>query len=247
MTDTAISHVLQIARLVRDGAKTFQGSGAATFLSEIKGIRQDSPEFYRVVGEIQRQLSDAQTVIENDERMDAEGRNGLIQQIASLKNMFSISGISQNSGNYVQNPDVLVSQFAIIAGFYTSNQSGLASAGSEINELLGEIDKLYGDLSESEEAEEAKAIALDQLKAFRFFLSNVDLLGIDAAYSAYFDLLVRLKRASKKEEKSAQFVTKIWPEVERWAGRLAIIEGILSNSEKLLEYGQDIQRLLGGS
>lgn len=244
MSDSAINHVLQIARLVRDGAKAFPGNAPATFLQEMKRIQIDSPEFYRIVSEIQKQLDDAQAIIESDDRMDAEGRQGLVHQLGQMRQMFTVSGITQNSQNYVQNPDVLVSQFAIIAGFYNSSAKTFEKARPEIDELIAETDQLAGVFESSYQPEAIKAVLRSHTLALRFFLSNIELLGFDAAYSAYFDLLVRLKRVEKRDPTAAAFVAEVWPTVERWAGRLAIIEGIVSNSEKLIDAADKIQRLL---
>ncbi|WP_284878260.1 hypothetical protein [Brevundimonas sp. MEB006b] len=244
MSATAITHVLQIARLIRDGSKQFPGAAVTTFLQELRGVASDSPEFFRVAGEAQRQLSEAKFIIEADSRMDSEGRDGLIQQITMMKTMFSPSGLVSQAAQYVPNPDVLVSQFAIISGFYSSVPNPYAQAGAELTDLIAEIDQLDGVVSSSEQPPEVVELIRDQLRALRFFLSNVEMLGFDAAYSAYFDLVIRLRRQQRGDANVAAFVVTLWPSVERWAGRLAIIEGLVSNSEKLIETAEHLHKLI---
>jgi hypothetical protein len=244
MSISPIHHVLEIARMVRDGVKAHGSPSTLQTIETVKGITPENTEFYPFLSEVQRQLTAAAYVIENDDRMEAEGRDGLLQQIRQLKLVFGPSGLPNTTGSYVSNPDILVSQFAIIVGFYGPSTSPYLGAKPELAEIAAEVDALAGLVAASDQSEEIKSVLQDQIKAMKFFILNVDMLGFDAAYSAYFDLVVRLRRVEKTSASAADFVGQIWPSIERWAGRIAIIEGLAANSEKLIETAGQLQKLI---
>jgi hypothetical protein len=245
MNASAINHLLQVARMVRDAAKkTGNGATAVTALQAERGLLSDTPEFFKTISEIQKQLDDAKRLIESDGRMDSEGRDGLIQQIMQMKQMFSPPGLNNNTTSYVPNADVLVSQFAIISGFYSDSPAPYAGTEAGIGELIAEIDQLEGVISSSDQPPEVVGLINSQLDALKFFIRNVDLLGFDAAYSAYFDLVIRLRRVEKNVPATGAILAEVWPSVERWAGRLAIIEGLVSNSEKLIAAAENLHKLI---
>jgi len=240
----AILQILNLLRAIRDDARNSgTGRSGAHAFQTTYGLDPTSPNFLKALAAAQQSFISATILIEEDERVDGEGKAGIIQQIAQLQQMFSTNGINTNWASFIPNIDVAISQFSLISGFYSDVKDPYSRAGAGFDELVAEVDAIIGLASASEIDEASRRAIVENLNAFRHFVANIQVFGFDAAYSAYFDLLLNLRRQRTSPSKSENLAT-IWGEVERWAGRLAILEGMVTNSQELIATAESLVKLL---
>lgn len=176
---------------------------------------------------------------------DDEAKQGLLHVTSNLQQAFSPVGCGQPIANYLPTLDSAITMFAIL-----SSAAGLPSAGpapAELNDLLAEIAALIQVIDGAGLDPLVHRTAKEHLRALETLLRNVDAFGVDAALVAYFELIARLRRVERTATPATKEVlAKIWPEVERWAGRLAIIEEAINNGHGLLEHAGSAIKLLAG-
>lgn len=112
---------------------------------------------------------------------------------------------------------------------------------------MAEIDKLEAEILLDGVELEIHNTVLNHISIFKSFLSNVDVVGLDAAFEAYMMLCLKLKRreTTTDSQRVKDFIGKIWPEIERWAGRLSMLNKAYASGHILVERALHASQLIG--
>jgi hypothetical protein len=243
LTDNPIGGVLGVLRLLKNGNP---GHSVATHIRLwISGEAAANPttesQVARLCGYVLDEADAAEAVIKQSS-LSQEAQEGLLQTTQALRDAFTISNINNGLSSYFPALGAAVSNFAIL-----TSATGLASAGPppEIEALIAEVEALHARLDFAGIDPVVSETARKHLAALTMLLRNVDAFGVDAAMAAYAELLIRLKRAaSTTDQKTASKVAALWPEIERWAGRLAIIDQAYNSGKALLGHLGEVAALL---
>lgn len=190
------------------------------------------------------QAEAASTYISGTQLSD-EAKQGLLQTTSSVISAFQLQHLGGHGvATFLPALDAGISQFAILI-----SAAGLDREPApleEIADLVAAIDRFSGSLNDVGLDELVRETARKHLAVLKALLQHVDALGVDAAMAAYYELVLRLRSADNNSSASSkERMAKIWPEVERWAGRLAIIEQAYTQGGHLLgELGRPAQQLL---
>jgi hypothetical protein len=176
-----------------------------------------------------------------------EAQQGLLQITGQIRAAFVPHGCSQPASNFFPTLDSSITMFAIL-----SSAAGLPGVGgdqpAQVKELLADIDALVATIDAAGLDPLVHETAMRHLRALDALLRNIDAFGVDGAMAAYFELVVRLKRVEKAATPSTVAkLAKIWPEIERWAGRLAIIDEAINHGQGLLKHVDMLVKLLPGT
>ena len=242
MSDNFISNVLNILRLVRD--TELSGHPPPIYIRQWANAEISQSGTLRVCAYIQDQCAGAQSLIEAS-RLPHEAKAGLNQTVQALVNAFSIEQINSQLIAHFPQLASSISSFAILEG-----SLNLHAETPEVQEVLDlvhemeEIIKLFDDPA-------VDAIVRDTAKKHLYLLiallNNAKSFGVDAAMAAYAELVIRLRRVDgSASEASKAKTSKVWPTIEKWLGRLAIIDKAYSAGQGLLEHGHGLAQLLIG-
>lgn len=179
-------------------------------------------------------------------QLSEEAKQGLLQTTASLRNAFDLPHLNNTPvTSHLPALDTAISQYAILVSAAGLDISAPPTA--EVVDLVKELDLFAASLAGAELDPLVLETATKHVAVLKALLQNVDALGVEAALAAYSELVFRLRSADLTgSAKSKQAMAKVWPEVERWAGRLAIIDQAYTQGGHLLgQLGGAAKFLLG--
>ena len=240
MSDNFISNVLNILRLLKD--PELHGHPAVSYINKWAAAELSEAAALRVCAYVQDQCDGAQSLV-NQSRLPEEAKAGLNQTVQALKNAFSIPQLQSQLLSHFPQLDASISSFAILEG--VSNLVGPAPDVPELAELIGEIEQIAALFDDAEIDPIVRATAKKHLYLLLALLNNVQAFGVDAAMAAYAELLIRLRRVDATASETARSKTaKAWPTIEKWLGRLAIIDKAYNSGQGLLEHAHGLGQLL---
>lgn len=242
MSDNFISNVLNILRLIKN--TNLSGHAPSEYIKAWSGLTPDDAGTLRVCAYIVDQCDGALSLI-NQSQLAEEAKAGLVQTVQAVKSGFSISNLNQSLHNHFPQLDASISSFAILES--VSNLSGPSPDVPELADLISDVEAMIALFDDAEIDPIVRSTARRHLHVLLTLLKNVQALGIDAAMAAYAELVVRLRRVDATASETARAKTaKAWPAIEKWAGRLAIIDKAYNSGHGLLTKAEDLGRLLLG-
>lgn len=240
MADNFISNVLNILRLLK--SPELNGHPAVNFINSWAGVEVSEPVALRVCAYVQDQCDGALSIIGQSHLAD-EAKTGLNQTVHALRHAFSIGQLGAAVISHLPQLDASISSFAILES--VSNISRAPEDLSELVELIGEIEKIAAAFEDAGIDPLVRDTAKKHLHVLLTLLKNVDALGVDAAMVAYAELVIRLRRVDATASETARAKTaKVWPVIEKWLGRLAIIDKALNSGQGLLEQAHGLGQVL---
>jgi len=177
-------------------------------------------------------------------QLSDEAKSGLLQTTWSVKQAFDLVHIQQSVQQSLPALDAAISQFAILIS--AAGLDAVPPPDAEVLGLVEDIDRMISSLEDADIDPLVASAARKHLNVLKTLLQNVDAFGVEAALAAYSELVIRLRSADlAASAASSQTLSKIWPEIERWAGRLAIIDQAYTQGGRLLgELGGTARLLL---
>jgi hypothetical protein len=250
MSEGSLFHVLQFVRsigaLFKSGV-VGQGNAMRDVFRELWKTQDDTSEFLRTMAAMQDHVERAIIVVSSDDRIDGEGRDGIVKTLEQVQASLSPYNLQNAANNFFSNIAITLSQLSLISGMYGLRQSPYLNSKNEIDDLIKDLSDELNRL-DGEEFSEIRDYARKQIAALILLLRSADTFGIEAAFAAYFQLLLNVKRAKAASSKPTKDVAnRLWPAVERWAGRLAIIEAAVTHSQSLITAGKGVMLLLSGN
>lgn len=177
-------------------------------------------------------------------QLSDEAKQGLLQTTEAIRRAFELQHLGTHGLNsFLPALDAAVSQYAILISAAGLDRTPTPTA--EVSELVADLDRFTTSLAQAELDPLVRETAEKHVAVLKALLQNVGAVGIEAALAAYSELVFRLRSADlSASEKSKQSMAKIWPEIERWAGRLAIIDHAYTQGGHLLEHLGGAAKLL---
>lgn len=229
MSDQPVSNFLNLLRLLKR-------TGHMEHALHVNIARWTGQERQSAVLRIAAYMSDLcdDTLVQlRGSQITDEAKAGLLQTVESVKNMASVPNLASAPIQFLPQIDGSIAQFAILVSMAGLDEPNPAS--SEIGELMTEIDAIEETISQSGFDPAVSEVAKRHLHVLKTLLQNVDALGIDAALAAYDELVIRLRRAeAKADPDTREKMKKVWPTIEKWSGRLAVIHAALSHGSGLI-------------
>ncbi len=233
-----LGRVLTLLRLVRDANNPNLGMHAI-FSNQLK-IPQNSPEYFRFLAATIELVDEAEQAIADEPRFGEEGRKGVLHTLRQLRSALHSPGMDQPAKNFLQNLDLQISQFSLIADIIQSDEALTDDAEKALDALDTDLSDLYQTVKNADIDERAKKTVLANITALQVLLRNTDLFGFDAAKSAYIDLLSAIQRQARKSERASKFFEGVWPNVEKWGSRIRLLNDVVHASGKLLTVGKGV-------
>ena len=233
-----VQHVLGILRLIRDTQISLDNSAygfirAWTDNANVPGLPM------RIASQIAEQSSSALQVVEASQ-LPNEAKAGLTQTLNGLITAFGTDALYAPLKNYIPLLETSISSFAILGGLEIPDEPL-----KEAEDLVQSIAKLLSELQAADLDSVVKSAAEKHLRVLIFMLQNLQSFGAEGALSAYFDALIGLRKAGHNgSEKARETLSKVWPEIERWAGRLTLIEGAMNSGVSVIEHMSKLPLLL---
>jgi hypothetical protein len=167
-------------------------------------------------------------------QLSDEAKQGLLQTAAALKRAFELQHLpGQAVANFLPALDAAISQYAILISAAGLDQTPPPTA--EVSDLVADLDRFTDSLAKAELDPLVRETAEKHIAVLKMLLQNVAALGVEAVLAAYSELLFRLRSADLTgSETSRKIMSGVWPEIERWAGRIAIIDQAYSKGGHLL-------------
>lgn len=241
MSDNFISNVLNILRLIK-ATPELNGHAPVEYLKKWSGVKIDEGAALRFCAYVQDQCDGALAII-NQSSLASEAKAGLIQTVEALRSGFVISHLSTALSTHFPQLDAAISSFAILES--VSNLAGMSADTSELESLIEEVEKIAASFDDASIDPIVRETAKKHLDVLLALLRNVGALGVDSAMIAYAELVIRLKRVDGiASETSRSKTATVWPVIEKWGGRLAIIDKAMNSGQGLLDHAVNIGRTL---
>lgn len=243
MSDNPIRAVLGILRLL----KKRQDAGSISVAAHVQGWGVEGQtlseaQIARIFSYVLETASDAEVIISNSSLSD-EAKDGLIETTKALQSAFRIPHANNQLQGSLSSLGAAISNFSIL-----TSATGLTAAPEtdEVASLIESIEALRERFSDEIDDPVVRETAKRHINVLLTFLKNIDAFGVDAAMAAYAELTIRLHRAGSttKSEQTKASLKNLWPEVERWAGRLAIIDQAYNSGQSLLGHAGELLSLL---
>ncbi len=174
--------------------------------------------------------------------LSADMKNGLNATLVALANTFSPEQLNSNLMNFLPSVEVSIGAFAMIQQF--AGLPDQPTSSTELDALLADMATTRASIESSDFAEIIKSTAIKHMSILETMLRNIDIVGVDAALSAYYDLIIRLRRETTGSPDPGGHIARIWGEVEKWAGRLEILEQIYTHGQTLIEGAEKVIHVL---
>ena len=230
MSDHPVSNFLNLLRLIKRTGCMEQALQAS--IGRWAGETPSPATMLRIAAYI-CDLCDDTLVEINSSTISDEAKAGLLQTAQSVQTLFSVPNMANAPNHFLPQIDGSITQFAILVSVAGLDEPNPVSA--EIDELVAEIVSIEKAISEAGVSPAVAEVARRHLHVLKTLLQNVDALGIDAALAAYDELVIRLRRVDEKADPGThKKMRKVWPMIEKWSGRLAVIHAGLSHGSGMI-------------
>lgn len=196
----------------------------------------------RVCAYILDQLAQARTVIDNSQLVE-EAKSGVRAAVTALESTFSISALNGSISSLKVGTPGYISNFVILlsATGVATNQENPKDA----SDLATEIDEMIESFSDIALDPVVRDVGRKHLAALATLLRHVSIFGVEAAMSAYFDLVMRLRRVDiKTTPESKNALDKVFSKIKSWGERLGQIDKVVNDGARLLEHVEHARGIL---
>ncbi len=242
MESTPLLFVLGLLRRIKSQPEFAAGYSAQHHL-EIWASEGGQEAQLRLAIAIQQNLEEARNQI-NRMRLKDEAKIGLAGTVETLIKAFSLNQLPTNLLSQIPSIDSAISNFAIITSmidaevpeeFYAERDSFVREIEAFLNEVDGyEIDERLKDTTKR------------QIALLVALLKNAEAVGVEAALSSYWELVIKVRnRASTPEENQREDTTKIWDRITSWSERIEALSKLYDVAHKLLPHLDKLQLISG--
>jgi hypothetical protein len=234
----ALLNVLALLRTIKAHPEHAQGLSLLQYWS---ATDHAEPVVLRLSAYTQEQCDEGIRWV-NDSGLPDEAKAGLLQTLNGLKAAFAIANVQNALAHYLPQIDSAIAQFSLLTAGLGLQQP---NKPSELDDLIREIEEVLTSFGDGSVDAAVADTARKHLQVLLTLLRNVEILGVDAALAAYFELVVRLRRAeSHASPPTREKLKALWPKIEQWTGRLTIIEKALESGTTLFgkagDFGQQL-------
>ena len=243
MGTRAITGVLGLLRRLKKTEGLGLSHASLQFLQQWAGDHSPSVTL-RLCVSIVEEIEDATNVVASSS-LTEEAKEGLLATLSGLRAAFDLGGINTAINSYVPAIDSAITNFAIVSSLVGADFP--EEAKLEIDNLVQEMTSLRDSPELAELDPALRQTVVRQLNAIIALLHNAAAVGVEAAISAYLDLLVKMRRA-KPDEADPKAKESVWATVANWGGRLIKVSDLVDAGSKLLpliEKAPDLLKLLG--
>jgi len=240
MSINPISQVLALLRLMKAGGLKKRPSDLLALWADQKNLTPSS--MAKVSAYLCDNLEVARYFI-SQSNLDSEQKAGPLNTINLLSNTFAYSALHSAHSPWQARIDSDISQFSVL-----SMMLGLpkeAQSPPELADLIADVENIRQQFSDADIDPLVRDTAQKHIDILLCLLKNAQTFGIDAAKAAYAELVVRLLGAvrSSKSGPTPKVMT-IWAEIERWSGRLAIIDQAWTHGANLLSKFESVPAIM---
>lgn len=242
MATDSLAYVLGLLRRLKSTPGLELGNATIAFAREWAGSHS-SLQVGKLIIAIQENLECAQVVIDGS-GLSEEAKSGLFETIGALKTAFAFENLQAAPKNFIPSLDPAITNFAIVT----------SSVGAVIpSEALDEIEILIGDLhgfldrvDDFELPANVKVTVKRHVSILLGMLNNIQAVGIEPAISAYYDLVLALRKehspdADDKKPSEGSF----WTQIREWSGRLESVATIVDKGSAALPYLEALPKIAG--
>lgn len=235
-------HMLGVLRLIQVDKRNLQGLSATSLLQKWGQSVATQSISVRLAAYIQEECDAAMAFVRGTDTLTEEEKLGVLETLTKVQEAFALPGMQTALSSFLPQIDASVAQLAILTSRYNL---GDGRQPEEANSLADAVEAMARDIAEAELDRRVTEVASKHLHLLATLLRNVQVMGVDAAMAAYLELLIRLRREleTAPPETKAKF-QKLWPEFERWAGRIAVIEKAIEHGGTLLNKAEGAVQFL---
>jgi hypothetical protein len=233
---------LGLLRLVREEKDNLSNFGALRLIQKWCAPASEEALWLRMGVYIQEECDAAIAFVNGTSTLTDEQKVGVVETIGKVRSAFGLNGFQTAVSSYIPQIDASISQLSFLVGNYGLSDN---RRPPEADALVESIEQIIGAIDEAGVEPRVAEVARKHLHVLATLLRNVEVLGVDAAMAAYLELIIRLKRElDTAPAETRKTFAKLWPEIERWAGRIAIIEKAIENGGVLLHKAEGVVQLL---
>lgn len=184
----------------------------------------------------------ASVVIDNSQ-LSKEAKSGITVNINGLARAFSLAHINSATSASVKDVNGAITNLVILL-----SALGLEADRPnppEANDLVADIADMMAAFENFEIDPAVRDVAKRHLQTLSTLLQNVPIFGLEAALSAYFEMVTRLRRADiDTSEKSHAKVVDLFDKIKSWGDKLSTLDKTWNAGAKLLGHADKAQGLL---
>ena len=194
---------------------------------------------------IHEQCEGARIVLDQS-NLTEEAKEGLTQTVVQLATAFSIPNLTSAPNSFLPQIEAAISQFAIIVSL--TGKDLRISDNDELKHLLQEVEAVREQFNQTGVEPLVADIANKHLHVLATMLRNVDALGLDSALACYYEMIIRLKRMDDCASQESKAKTSgLWETIKSWQERFTSIDQAVNTGSSLLQHGEGLIKLIGGS
>ena len=240
MASDSLAYVLGLLRRLKATPNVGIGQPSIGFVREWVGSH-DSLAAAKLIIAIQENLVAAHQLISMSTLSD-EARAGLLETIGSLRASFAFENLNNSVSSYITTIDSALTNFAIITS--AINIQFPPDAENEIGSLISDLGAFAEKLDNFDVPENVRETAKRHLSLLVALLINAQAVGINPAISAYYDMILALKKEHASESEAGDS-KGFWSNIKSWNIRFEAIYNLIDRGSKLIPYLDDIPRIGG--
>lgn len=257
MDDQSLKNVLAIYRLISGELKNDQ-IGNYTALRFIEFLasgqkrrdflqRGESPKIDQVLASktssyLLDQFNQANAVIDASQLVD-EAKSGVRNAINALINAFQIGNLNNSIENFNHTAPGYISNLVILL-----SAAGLMLQDAELDEALNlakEVEELIEKFDDPALDPVVREIAKKHLATLAMLLRHIPIFGLESAMQAYFELMMKLRRAnSKSSTKSQNNMSSVLEILKSWGDRIKSLDEYYNSSANMIDRAGNVIPLL---
>jgi hypothetical protein len=242
MATDSLAYVLGLLRRIKSTPNVNMQNATLGYVHEWAGSHS-SLHVAKLVIAIQENLESAQVVIEGSGLSD-EAKSGLFGTISALKSAFAFENLNSAPVNYLPAIDPAITNFAIVTssvGAVIPDEAldALGLLVSDLHEFLGRIDSFELPLN-------VKLTVKRHVSLLIAMLNNAQAVGIEPAISAYYDLVLALRKEKSPDAEDKQSSGgSFWSQIKEWSGRIESLANLVEQGSKALPYLDALPKIAG--
>lgn len=236
MDAQSLTNILGLLRKLRENPD----ESSLTALKRWAGDGASEENLLRVASYLIEQIKIARQII-NESQLSGEAKAGVNGTLKGLIDAFSLPNLGRPINLSLRDIPGSISNFAILLS--ASGLSDQPDIPKDMRELANEVREAIAQFNDPQIDPAVKDVAQRHLQILATMLDHIPIFGLEAAMTAYFELMMKIRRTdSGAGEPSHKKTQGLWEKMKGWGSRMDDADKIINSAVKI---GEKAEKAIG--
>jgi len=238
MDSQSLGNVLAILRMMKNEDN---GKSTSQIIREWAGSGASDQAVLKIASYICEEIDLARITVTSSQ-LSEEAKEGILSVLNRTSSAFSINGMHNSWGNFINDISSFTSSLVILLSALSIDSTQVPE---DVKDIIKEIHDLMIEFDDPHIDPLLRDVAKRHLQTLSTLLQHIPIFGMEAAMTAYFEMIMKLRRVdSGTSEEAHKKAEPLWKKVMQWGPRLEALDKQINTGIRLIGHAKKVVGLL---